>query len=123
MNHGDGQQCCEAGCEPLQADDHTTILVLEPGQGALGLAAWPLLLHRPPTRGRALPDPCEDLRPDASLTELLAQRVGVIPFVGHDHLQAFPRVPPPPSPETDRVQQWDNLGPLVAVRRYCAMGP
>ena len=47
MDHGQRKKRGEADHEPLPANNEPTILFLEPGQGALGLEAWHVLLNWP----------------------------------------------------------------------------
>ena len=123
MNHGDGKQCLEAHRETLPTEDQAAILFLEPGKGALSLEAWHLPLDRSATSELAPPDPCGHLRPNAPGAELLAQDFGVISFVRHDDLQAFPGASSLAGPPLDRVQPGDSLGTLIALGRCDASGP
>ena len=93
MDSRNRQKRCEACREPLPADDQPAVLFLKPGKRPLGLEAGHVSRDWSPSWGLALPDPPGNLSPDAPGAELPAQRVGVISFVGHDDLQAFPRAP------------------------------
>src|SRR5215471_1908997 len=89
MNRCDRQECLKASRNALPADHQAPILLLEPGKGAFGLESWHHVFDRSPTIFLGLPDPLRDLCPDASLPQLLPERLGIIAFIRRKNLEAF----------------------------------
>ena len=71
MNGRHCQKRVETCGHMLPPDDQTAILFLEPGEGALGLEAGHHFCDRTAPVFLGLPDALGDLRPDATLPELL----------------------------------------------------
>src|SRR5919205_4555586 len=115
VDRGDCQKRVKAGGNALPAHHQTTILLLEPSKGPLGLEPRDDLLNRPATVFFGLPDPLRELRPDPPFPELLPERLGIIPFIRCDHLETFPWATPFARMHLDRIKQRQHLCPLVAV--------
>ena len=118
MDHRDGKKSVDAHHETLPTDDQAAILLLEPGKGALGLKAGDVLLDWSPTWGLALPDPLRDLCPHPPVTELLAQGLGVIPFIRlrtGKRFRGCPRLPVRRRTASSRGMTWARSSLLAGV--------
>jgi len=91
VNHGNGEACMEAGREPFPADDQAAVLALKPRQRPLGLEARGVISYGTPPWLSVVPDAFGNLGAHSTSTEALAKGMGVIAFVGHQHLEPFAR--------------------------------
>ena len=71
MDSRDRQKCFKAGDQALPPDHQTTIFLLKPGKGPLGLEPWHHLFDRSATSFLRLPNTFRDLGPNAPFPELL----------------------------------------------------
>src|SRR5215216_2364278 len=122
VNRGESQECLEAHGKPLPAHHQTTILLLEPSKGALGLESRHHLLYRSALGFLRLPDALGALGPDTTLPELLTQRFRIIPFLRGDDAQPFAGTAPFARAELDGIKQRPHLCPLVPLGRRGAVG-
>src|SRR5262245_26232714 len=121
VDRGDCQKRIKAGSNALPSHHQTTILLLEPGKGPLGLESRDDLLDRSAAIFLGLPDPLGKLCPDTPLPELLPQRFGVIAFIRRDDLQTFAGTAPFAGVDFDRIQQGHHLGTFIAIGRHGAV--
>src|SRR6266542_6046036 len=82
---------------------------MEPGEGALDDPAVAA------EAGAVLGLAAGDLRDDAALAELAAVAVVVVTAVGADPLGSLPGPTDPAPHRRDAVDEWDQLGAVVAV--------
>jgi hypothetical protein len=117
VNGSDSQQRVEARGKALPPHHQTTILLLKPGEGPLGLQPRDHFLDRPAPVFLGLPDPLRDLRSDTPLASLLPKRFGIIASIRRDDLQGFPGAAPFTGPPLDRIQAREHLRPFVPSGR------
>ena len=122
MNHGDGDKCSEAAGETFPADDQSAVLPLEPRKRPLGLKARDVLFHGAPTRLSMFPDSFGDLGADTPFAKAMAKVFGIIALIRGQHLESFTRSAPLTRVDVQRVQQWEDLGPLVPIGGRGAYG-
>src|SRR5215510_9153470 len=91
MNGRHCQKRVETCGKTLPPDDQAAILFLEPGEGALGLEAGHHCVDRTAPVFLGLPHALRDLRPDATLPELLTQGFRIVPFISGDDVETFTR--------------------------------
>lgn len=89
MNGRYCQKRCETCGKTLPSDDQAAILFLEPGEGALGLEAGHHFFEWTAPVFLGLPHALGDLRPDATLPELLTQGFRIVPCSGGDDFETF----------------------------------
>ena len=104
VNGSESQQRVEARGQALPPDHQTTIFLLKPGKGPLGLKPRDHVLDRPPPVFLGLPDPLRELRPDPPFPELLPERFGIIAFIGRKDLEAFARTATAARTDLHRIQ-------------------
>jgi hypothetical protein len=122
MNHGDGEKRIEACGETFPADDQAAVLPLEPRNCAPGLEARGILFNWAPTRPSGSPHPFGELGPDPASAESMTEVFGLIPLIRRQDLEPFARSAPFAGADVEGIQQWEDLGPLVTIRRRRARG-
>src|SRR5215217_5839264 len=96
VNRGESQECLEARGKPLPAHHQTTILLLEPSKGALGLESRHHLLYRSALGFLRLPDALGALGPDTTLRSFSRNAFASYPFsvaMTRSRLRGRPRLP------------------------------
>jgi hypothetical protein len=115
MHQSNGEERIEAGGAALPADDQPAVLALEPRERPLGLKARDSLLNRSSARLSGLPHPFRDLGSDPASAESMTQVLSVIPFIGCHDLEPLARSARCTRTDVEGIQQWEHLGPLVAI--------
>src|SRR6266850_7221724 len=121
MNGRHCQKRVETCGNTLPPDDQTAILFLQPGEGALGLEARHHFFDWTAPVFLGLPDALGNLRPDATLPELLTYGFRIVPFIGGDDVETFTRTTSCARPHLDRIEQGHHLGTLIPIGRGGAM--
>jgi hypothetical protein len=123
VHYGDREKRVEADYETFTADHQAAVLPLEPRTCSLSLDAWDVLFEGAPARLFGVPDPFGHLRPDPACPEAVAESLRVVPFIRREDLEPLALSTPLARADAAGIQQWKDLGPLVAVRRRGARRP
>src|ERR1700756_4955777 len=121
MNGRHCQKRVETCGNTLPPDNQAAILFLEPGKGALGLEARHHYFDRTAPVSLGLPDALGDLRPDATLPELLTQGFRIVPVIGCDDVETLTGTASCARTHLDRIAQEHHLGTLIPIGRGGAM--
>jgi hypothetical protein len=117
MDRSDRKERLAARREALPADDQATILLRQPSQCPLRLAARDASCDRSATVLLGLPDPRGPLCPDTAPPELLPPPFGSLPLLRCADLETLTGACPLARAHLDRGKAGEPVHPLVPVRQ------